>query len=158
MPSFLLPDEPITSLAAYLATDTGGKGVERAQQMGPAATIDEVLRSGLRGRGGGGFLTGRKWAGLAAQTGTRRFLVVNGAEGEPGTFKGGLATAAARAMLNEAFADPHVDAVLAHTLPERNSSNRILENLGFRFDGETFEGDEQVWRFRLDRSPTVTQP
>jgi ribosomal-protein-alanine N-acetyltransferase len=70
----------------------------------------------------------------------------------------GLATAAARAMLNEAFADPHVDAVLAHTLPEPNSSNRILENLGFRFDGQTFEGDEQVWRFRLDRSPTVTQP
>ena len=69
MTTFLLPTEPITSLVAYLATDTGGQGIERAQDLGTAATIDEVLRSGLRGRGGGGFPTGRKWAGIAAQTG-----------------------------------------------------------------------------------------
>ncbi len=87
MTTFLLPDEPITSLAAYLATDTGGLGVQRAQELGPSATIDEVLASGLRGRGGGGFPTGQKWAGIAAQTGGRRYLVCNGAEGEPGTFK-----------------------------------------------------------------------
>ena len=87
MPTFLLPDAPITSLDAYLATDTGGLGVATAQRLGPAATIDEIARSGLRGRGGGGFPTGRKWAGIAAQTGDRRYLVCNGAEGEPGTFK-----------------------------------------------------------------------
>ena len=87
MPTFLLPDHPVTSLDAYLATDTGGLGIERAQQIGPAATVDAVLDSGLRGRGGGGFPTGRKWAGIAAQAGTRRFVVCNGAEGEPGTFK-----------------------------------------------------------------------
>lgn len=87
MTTFLLPTEPITSFDAYLATDTGGAGVRRAQDLGPAATIDEVLRSGLRGRGGGGFPTGQKWAGIAAQTGGRRYLVCNGAEGEPGTFK-----------------------------------------------------------------------
>ena len=46
-----------------------------------------MLASGLRGRGGGGFPTGRKWSGVAAQTGTRRYVVGNGAEGEPGTFK-----------------------------------------------------------------------
>jgi NADH-quinone oxidoreductase subunit F len=84
---FLLPAEPITSLDAYLATQTGGRGVQRAQEIGPDATIDEVTRSGLRGRGGGGFPTGQKWAGIAAQAGTRRYLVCNGAEGEPGTFK-----------------------------------------------------------------------
>lgn len=87
MPSFLLPAEPTTSLEAYLATDMGGLGIKRAHQIGPAATIDEVLQSGLRGRGGGGYVTGGKWAGIAAQTGDRRFLVCNGAEGEPGTFK-----------------------------------------------------------------------
>ena len=87
MPTFLLPDEPVTSLDAYLATDIGGLGIERAQRIGPAATIEAVLASGLRGRGGGGFPTGRKWAGLAAQAGTRRYVVCNGAEGEPGTFK-----------------------------------------------------------------------
>jgi NADH-quinone oxidoreductase subunit F len=87
MPTFLLPDDPVTSLDAYLASDIGGLGVERAQRIGPAATIDTVVASGLRGRGGGGFPTGRKWAGLAAQDGTRRYVVCNGAEGEPGTFK-----------------------------------------------------------------------
>jgi len=87
MATFLLSGEPITSLDAYLATDAGGLGVERSQELGPVATIDEVLRSGLRGRGGGGFPTGEKWAGIAAQTGDRRYLVCNGAEGEPGTFK-----------------------------------------------------------------------
>jgi NADH:ubiquinone oxidoreductase subunit F (NADH-binding) len=85
--TFLLPTQPITSFDAYMATDTGGAGVRRAQDLGPTATIDEVLQSGLRGRGGGGFPTGQKWAGIAAQTGGRRYLVSNGAEGEPGTFK-----------------------------------------------------------------------
>ena len=87
MTTFLLPAEPITSLDAYLETGTGGSGIRRAQDLGPAATIDEVLRSGLRGRGGGGFPTGQKWAGIAEQSGGRRYLVCNGAEGEPGTFK-----------------------------------------------------------------------
>jgi NADH:ubiquinone oxidoreductase subunit F (NADH-binding) len=87
MPTFLLPNDPVTSLDAYLATDIGGLGIERAQRIGSTATIDAVLASGLRGRGGGGFPTGRKWAGIAAQVGTRRYVVCNGAEGEPGTFK-----------------------------------------------------------------------
>jgi len=87
MTTFLLPSEPITSLDAYLATEVGGLGVKRAQEIGPEATIDEVTRAGLRGRGGGGFPTGQKWAGIAAQVDERRYLVCNGAEGEPGTFK-----------------------------------------------------------------------
>jgi NADH-quinone oxidoreductase subunit F len=85
--TFLLPSQPIESLDAYLAGDGGGFGVRRAYEVGPAATIDVVTRSGLRGRGGGGFPTGQKWSGVAAQTGGRRYLVCNGAEGEPGTFK-----------------------------------------------------------------------
>jgi len=87
MAGFLLPSDPVTSVEQYLASDVGGAGVERAQAIGPQATIEEVLASGLRGRGGGGFPTGRKWQGIAGQEGTRRYLVVNGAEGEPGTFK-----------------------------------------------------------------------
>ena len=43
MTTFLLPTEPITSLVAYLATDTGGQGIRRARDLGAAATIDEVL-------------------------------------------------------------------------------------------------------------------
>lgn len=84
---FLLPPEPITTIDAYLATEVGGAGLEAARRMGPAATIEVLERSGLRGRGGGGFPTGRKWASIAGQLGTRRFVVCNGAEGEPATFK-----------------------------------------------------------------------
>ena len=87
MASYLLPAEPITSLDAYLATETGGLGLQAATRMGPGRVIDELGRSGLRGRGGGGFPTGRKWAGVAGQPGSTRYVVANGAEGEPATFK-----------------------------------------------------------------------
>jgi [ribosomal protein S5]-alanine N-acetyltransferase len=63
----------------------------------------------------------------------------------------GLATAATRAMLAEAFADERVTAVIAHTLPERNASNRVLEKAGFQFAGEAREDDQVVWRFSLPR-------
>jgi RimJ/RimL family protein N-acetyltransferase len=61
----------------------------------------------------------------------------------------GLATDATRAMVAEAFADERVGAAIAHTLPERNASTRVLEKTGFRFDGEAREGDRAVWRFVL---------
>jgi [ribosomal protein S5]-alanine N-acetyltransferase len=64
---------------------------------------------------------------------------------------GGLATGATRAMLEQAFANPRVTAVIAHTLAERNASNRVLEKAGFSFDGEADEDGETVWRWRLAR-------
>jgi ribosomal-protein-alanine N-acetyltransferase len=64
----------------------------------------------------------------------------------------GLATAATRAMVAEAFAEPRVQVVIAHTLPERNASNRVLEKSGFAYDGEAREGGEVVWRYSLPRS------
>jgi NADH-quinone oxidoreductase subunit F len=87
VPPFLLPRSPITSFDQYLATGYGGLGLQRAQALGPDATIEELRRAGLRGRGGAGFPTARKWAGVRGQSGSRRYLVANGAEGEPGTFK-----------------------------------------------------------------------
>jgi NADH-quinone oxidoreductase subunit F len=84
---YVLPAEPVGTLDDYLGSDWGGLGLRRAVELGPAATRAEVERSGLRGRGGAGFPTGRKWAGVRAQPGTHRYVVVNGAEGEPGTFK-----------------------------------------------------------------------
>jgi NADH:ubiquinone oxidoreductase subunit F (NADH-binding) len=87
MTGHLLPDAPVSSAADYLATEVGGKGIAAAHRLGPEGTIDAITASGLRGRGGGGFPTGRKWAGISAQRHHRRYLVVNGAEGEPGTFK-----------------------------------------------------------------------
>jgi NADH:ubiquinone oxidoreductase subunit F (NADH-binding) len=87
MTTYLLAPTPITSVDEYLASGVGGVAVATAQQIGPRATIEVIRASGLRGRGGGGFPTGRKWAGIADQATERRYLVCNGAEGEPGTFK-----------------------------------------------------------------------
>jgi [NiFe] hydrogenase diaphorase moiety large subunit len=54
---------------------------------GPVATLEEVKRSNLRGRGGAGFTTGIKWEACRRATGLARYVVCNADEGEPGTFK-----------------------------------------------------------------------
>ena len=83
----VLPDEPIPDLGAYLAAG-GGEGLSQAMRMAPPEVVDEVARSGLRGRGGAGFPTGRKWSSvIEAAADEAPFLVCNAAEGEPGTFK-----------------------------------------------------------------------
>ena len=87
MDQYLLGDAPLRSLDEYLATETGGLGLARAQDLGAAGTIEEVARSGLRGRGGAGFPTGRKWRSIVNGGPGRRYVVCNGAEGEPATFK-----------------------------------------------------------------------
>ncbi|MDA8205852.1 MAG: NADH-quinone oxidoreductase subunit NuoF [Thermaerobacter sp.] len=73
------------SLRVYL-NQQGYQGLRRALSMDPTAVLDEVSRSGLRGRGGAGFPTGRKWSFLD-QSQPVRYLVVNADEAEPGTFK-----------------------------------------------------------------------
>ena len=87
MSTFVLPVEAVESLDAYLAGPVGGRGLARARELGAAATIELLTASGLRGRGGAGFPTGRKWAGIATRDGGPAYVVCNGAEGEPGTFK-----------------------------------------------------------------------
>jgi formate dehydrogenase iron-sulfur subunit len=64
----------------------GLAGLERARAIGPAATIDTVLKSGLRGRGGAGFPAGIKWKTTADAAGARRFIVCNADEGDSGTY------------------------------------------------------------------------
>lgn len=65
----------------------GYKSVEKALGMSPDAIVEEVKKSGLRGRGGAGFPTGMKWSFLAKPEGKPRYLVCNADESEPGTFK-----------------------------------------------------------------------
>jgi NADH-quinone oxidoreductase subunit F len=66
----------------------GYKAVEKAlKELAPAVIVDEVKKSGLRGRGGAGFPTGLKWSFLAKPEGVPRHLVCNADESEPGTFK-----------------------------------------------------------------------
>jgi len=64
-----------------------GEGLDAAITRGAAATIAEITRSELRGRGGAGFPTGAKWEACASTTGPTRYVVCNADEGEPGTFK-----------------------------------------------------------------------
>jgi len=78
--------EGIRSYEVY-KREGGYRSVEKALKMDPAAIVEEVKKSGLRGRGGAGFPTGMKWSFLAKPEGVPRYLVCNADESEPGTFK-----------------------------------------------------------------------
>jgi NADH-quinone oxidoreductase subunit F len=66
----------------------GYRSVEKAlKKMSPQEVVEEVQKSGLRGRGGAGFPTGMKWSFLAKPEGVPRYLLCNADESEPGTFK-----------------------------------------------------------------------
>ncbi len=65
----------------------GYRAAEKAFKMSPGDIVEEVKKSGLRGRGGAGFPTGMKWSFLAKPEGVPRHLVCNADESEPGTFK-----------------------------------------------------------------------
>ncbi|MFZ9207998.1 MAG: NADH-quinone oxidoreductase subunit F, partial [Sediminibacterium sp.] len=66
----------------------GYQSVEKAlKQMNPESIVEEVKKSGLRGRGGAGFPAGMKWSFIAKPEGVPRHLVCNADESEPGTFK-----------------------------------------------------------------------
>src|ERR1700754_839430 len=66
----------------------GYRSVEKAlKEKTPNDIVEEVKKSGLRGRGGAGFPTGMKWSFLAKPEGVPRHLVCNADESEPGTFK-----------------------------------------------------------------------
>ena len=74
------------SIREYLALD-GYSALEKCLfEMSPDDIIHEVSESNLRGRGGGGFHTGEKWASCARQKRNPKFIVCNGDEGDPGAF------------------------------------------------------------------------
>jgi NADH:ubiquinone oxidoreductase subunit F (NADH-binding) len=134
----LLPSRPVTSIEEY--ADRGGGAALRAfRDRGADWVLDELDRSGLRGRGGAGFPAGRKWRSVASgrlDFGDR-YVVANGAEGEPGTFKDrpllranpyqvieGLAIAADLLRAREAFI-----VVKASFEPEIVALERALEQM-----------------------------
>ena len=73
------------SLDDYKAHD-GYKGLANAIKMKPAAILEEVTKSGLRGRGGAGFPTGIKWKTVHNAQGPQKYIVCNADEGDSGTF------------------------------------------------------------------------
>ena len=74
-----------TDIDHYIANG-GYKGLVRALGMTPEEVIDEVRRSGLRGRGGAGFPTWRKWLFCFEAEGDRKYIICNADEGDPGAF------------------------------------------------------------------------
>ena len=74
-----------TSIDDYIAAG-GYSALARALEMGPAAVLEEVKHSGLRGRGGAGFPTGRKWEACRSAAGALKYVVCNADEGDPGAF------------------------------------------------------------------------
>jgi formate dehydrogenase iron-sulfur subunit len=73
------------SLADYRAHG-GLRGLEQALALGPSATIEEVIKSGLRGRGGAGFPAGVKWRTTAQAAAAQKYIVGNADEGDSGTY------------------------------------------------------------------------
>jgi len=84
--SILLPERPFSSLEEYTQAG-GGRALALAAEQGPSWVLQEVRRSGLRGRGGAGFPTGVKWRTVVEDPCPTKYVVCNAAEGEPGAFK-----------------------------------------------------------------------
>jgi len=90
MKKLLLENDHIEGIRFYDAYRKNGgyRSVEKAlKEMSPESIVEEVKKSGLRGRGGAGFPTGLKWSFIAKPEGVPRHLVCNADESEPGTFK-----------------------------------------------------------------------
>ena len=75
-----------TSIDEYIAAG-GFKGIDKALRiLSPREVINEVMESGLRGRGGGGFPTYKKWEGALNQKSETKYIICNADEGDPGAF------------------------------------------------------------------------
>jgi NADH-quinone oxidoreductase subunit F len=74
-----------TSIRDYLSIG-GYSSLAKALQMPPEEVIEEIKRSGLRGRGGAGFPTGRKWEFCRAAPGQKKYVICNADEGDPGAY------------------------------------------------------------------------
>ncbi len=84
----ILPAVPIEALEDYIAGG-GGQGLRAARAVTPDEVLDHLDGAGLRGRGGAGFPLSRKWRAVMANEAfeAKASIVVNAAEGEPGSFK-----------------------------------------------------------------------
>ncbi len=84
----VLPQMPLVTARDYVDAG-GGRAIDAARRLGPDGVVEHLAAAGLRGRGGAGFPTARKWAAVLERTAATNpsTVVVNAAEGEPGSFK-----------------------------------------------------------------------
>ncbi|HEX7094871.1 MAG TPA: NAD(P)H-dependent oxidoreductase subunit E [Acidimicrobiales bacterium] len=149
-----------TSLDDYRAHG-GYRALRRAVELGPAGVIREVVESGLVGRGGAAFPTGRKWQAVATNPARPHYLVCNADESEPGTFKdrvllegdpfaviesmtiAGYATGCERGYVYLRDEYPHARATLARAIDVARRRGLLGDDVmgqGFAFDIELRRG------------------
>lgn len=87
MEKILLPDIPNLHLIDVYSENGGYQAIRKALAQNPDDIIEEVKKSGLRGRGGAGFPTGLKWSFMPKNPDKPQYLCINGDESEPGSFK-----------------------------------------------------------------------
>jgi formate dehydrogenase iron-sulfur subunit len=145
------------SLADYRAHD-GGKGLERALSLGADAIVEQVVESGLRGRGGAGFPTGIKWRTVAQTKAEQKYIVCNADEGDSGTFAdrmimegdpfvliegmaiAGIATGATKGYVYIRSEYPHAAAAMEAAIVAARRGGL----LGDRIGGSSFAFDMEV--------------
>jgi formate dehydrogenase iron-sulfur subunit len=145
------------SLADYRAHG-GMRGLERALALGPTAIIDEVTKSGLRGRGGAGFPTGIKWKTTADAQAAQKYIVCNADEGDSGTYAdrmlmegdpfcliegmaiGGIAVGATKGFVYIRSEYPHAIQILGRALKMARDEGI----LGARIAGSTHDFDIEI--------------
>jgi [NiFe] hydrogenase diaphorase moiety large subunit len=125
--------------------------LKKAFEMTPAAIIQDMLDSGLKGRGGAGFPTGLKWKYTAAEENPDKYVICNADEGEPGTFKdreildrvsnkvhGGMVIAgkAIGAKKGIVYLRGEYRYLLPKLLPELAAFHNMIKEIGFDFEIE----------------------
>ncbi len=148
------------SLDDYVAHG-GYAGLRKAVALGAAGTVEEVLQSGLRGRGGAGFPTGIKWKTVAATAAAQKYIVCNADEGDSGTFSdrmimegdpfvlvegmtiAGYATGATKGYIYTRSEYPHAIAMFNAAIRTARAAGYLGGNVagaGFAFDIELRAG------------------
>jgi len=139
----------------------GWRGLKRALALGAPASIEEVVASGLRGRGGAGFPTGIKWRTAAAAQADRKYIVCNADEGDSGTFAdrmimegdpfvliegmliAGYAVGASKGYIYTRSEYPHAIAAMNRALAAARAGGFLgadIQGSGFSFDLEVRVG------------------
>ncbi|EKF44218.1 putative NAD-dependent formate dehydrogenase beta subunit protein [Nitratireductor indicus C115] len=139
----------------------GLRGLRNALEKSPAAIIEEVMESGLRGRGGAGFPTGIKWKTVHDAQGPRKYIVCNADEGDSGTFAdrmimegdpfvliegmaiAGIATGATKGYIYLRSEYPHAAAVLNEAIAVARAAGVLGKSVlssAFAFDMEVRVG------------------
>ncbi len=149
-----------TNIEHYIAHD-GYRGLVKALDMKPAQVIEEIKKSGLRGRGGGGFSTGTKWEFCFNAPGDEKYVICNADEGDPGAFMDrsileadpfalmeGMSIAGYTIGANKGYIYVRAEYPLAvkrlrTAIAEAREKGFLGENIlgrGFRFDVDVFLG------------------